>query len=384
MLNQPPIGYYIDSVFFRGFGLSYGTGAAVVTLFGIGCVLLVYAVGREFYGARVGVLAAGLFALSPWHVLLSRSFLIDAQCLFFSLLYLLAGIWAIRKNSLKLFLISGVIFGVAFLTKAFAVFMLIPLTLIFLHSWRRTSKPWLSLAAFALPALFLNFLWYQLISGQGFFALLRHDDLFNYLPSSLSPSPFFVGNFLLSPYGLGVCLSVAVAFSLAIGFFGRKLFASIVWFDVIFLGTVVGVGGLVTFFALGVNLVAPYAGVVKYLYQLLPLFCLLAASLVVKCALLRRSGLMGKRNRMLVYAALVGVGFLVAALVLEGVGIFLFSRQSYVQFNSGEVAYSFLNPLPIESFGASAVVQVLGFVFIGFGVVLAMLNALGLKQKKKN
>jgi 4-amino-4-deoxy-L-arabinose transferase-like glycosyltransferase len=247
MLNQPPIGYYIDAVFFRGFGLSYGTGVAVVTLFGVGCVLLVYAVGREFYDARVGVLAAGLFALSPWHVLLSRSFLIDAQCLFFSLLFLLVGTWAIRKNSLKLFLITGILFGVAFLTKAFAVFTLIPLTLIFVHGWRKLSKPWLALAGFALPALFLNFLWYQLVSGQGFFALLRHDDLSNYLPGSLSLSPFFVGNFLLSPYGLGVCFSIAVALSLAVGFFGRKLFASFVWFDVICFGTVVGISGLVRF-----------------------------------------------------------------------------------------------------------------------------------------
>jgi hypothetical protein len=123
--------------------------------------------------------------------------------------------------------------------------------------------------------------------------------------------------------------------------------------------------------------------VVKYLYQLLPLFCLLAASLVLKCSLLRSSGLAGKRHRLLFCAALVGIGFLVSALVLESVGILLFSRQSYVQFNSGEVAYSFLNPLPIENF-ASAVVQFIGFALVGFGLAWAIRDTLSLKQKKKN
>ena len=103
LINQPPVGYYIDALFFRVFGLSYGTGAYVITLFGLGCVFLVYEIGKTLYGKRAGLLAAALFGLTPWHVVLSRSFLIDTQCLFFSLLYLLVGILAIRKGSLKLF-----------------------------------------------------------------------------------------------------------------------------------------------------------------------------------------------------------------------------------------------------------------------------------------
>ena len=44
MINVPPLGYYIDLVFFQVFGLSYETGIGVMTLFGLGCVFLVFKV----------------------------------------------------------------------------------------------------------------------------------------------------------------------------------------------------------------------------------------------------------------------------------------------------------------------------------------------------
>jgi hypothetical protein len=47
------------------------------------------------------------------------------------------------------------------------------------------------------------------------------------------------------------------------------------------------------------------------------------------------------------------------------------------------VAYSFLNPWPIENV-ASAFVQVAGFTAVAFGVVWAMRDILSLKQKNKD
>jgi 4-amino-4-deoxy-L-arabinose transferase-like glycosyltransferase len=74
LINQPPVGYYIDALFFRVFGLSYGTGVYVITLFGVGCVFLVYAIGKTLYGKRAGLLAAAIFGLTPWHVVFSADF----------------------------------------------------------------------------------------------------------------------------------------------------------------------------------------------------------------------------------------------------------------------------------------------------------------------
>jgi len=175
------------------------------------CIILVYKIGKLLYGKSTGLLAAALFALTPWHIVLSRSFLIDVQCLFFSLLYLLAGLLAIKKNSTKPFLLSGAIFGAAFLTKAFAVFMLIPLGLFYFYSGKINLKRIYLWICFFVPVLVFVFLWYQIVSSQGFFAFFNHDD-FNFTISGVVPSMFFVINYLLGTLGVFFWLQVLCLF----------------------------------------------------------------------------------------------------------------------------------------------------------------------------
>jgi 4-amino-4-deoxy-L-arabinose transferase-like glycosyltransferase len=224
IIDQPPLGFYIEALFFKVFGLSFDMGVALVTLFGLGCTVLVYKIGKVLYGKTTGLLAATLFALTPWHLVLSRSFLIDVQCLFFSLLCLFVGISAIRKDSFKLFMVSGTLFAAALLTKLFAVFTLIPLVLFYVYYRPKNLRRTLScLGAFFLPALLFAFLWYQVLSGQGLLSVFHHEDFVNYNPSEVVPSYFFVGNFLLN-FGLGWFFMSAVVFSLLVCFLQRKLF----------------------------------------------------------------------------------------------------------------------------------------------------------------
>ena len=131
MINQPPLGFYIDSPVFQIFGLSFNTAVAIVTCFGLGCILLVYLLGKVLYGKTTGLVASALFAVTPWQVVFSRTFLIDVQCLFFSLLFLLIGIYAIRKDSIGLFMLSGTFLGIAFLTKFYGIFMIVPLAIFY-------------------------------------------------------------------------------------------------------------------------------------------------------------------------------------------------------------------------------------------------------------
>ena len=129
MINQPPLGFYIDAPVFQAVGLSYLNGVGLITAFGLGCVVLIYALGTLLYGKKTGLIAAALFGIVPWHVYMSRIFLIDNQSLFLSLLFLIVGVLAVRKNSQKLLLISGVVFALALLTKLFAALMIVPLLL---------------------------------------------------------------------------------------------------------------------------------------------------------------------------------------------------------------------------------------------------------------
>jgi 4-amino-4-deoxy-L-arabinose transferase-like glycosyltransferase len=368
-INQPPLGFYTGALFLRFFGSSYSVAVTVPTLFGAGCIFLLYEIGRVLYGKQTGLFAAALFASTPWHIVLSRSFLIDAQCLFFSLLYLLVGIYATKKNSAKLLLLSGVFFGVAFLTKAFAVFMLVPLAIFYLYAGQRNLWRTFIGALFFVPALIFTYLWYEIISTRGFFAAFTHDD-FNFFITGAAPSPFFVVNYLLG--ALGILFLDAFAVSLLISFARRKSLGKLFASDMICLVTVAAVLGVNMFLVLGKNLNCPYNNPIKYDYQFLPLFCLLAASLLNKFYSLDLANLGGKRRKLVFLVTLFGLVLIVASMIQNVLVLNGYATQTGIRFDvEGEMGYSFehaaLNVAPHISWA----VQWLGFAIVALTLLWA-------------
>jgi 4-amino-4-deoxy-L-arabinose transferase-like glycosyltransferase len=387
MINVPPLGYYIDLIFFKVFGLSYETGIGVMTLFGLGCVFLVFKVGELLYGARTGLFAAALFALTPWQVIMSRVFLVDVQCLFFSLLYLLVGIWAIRKDSHKLLLVSGILFGFALLTKLFAVFMLIPLSLIYIY-WRPKNRMRMleGMLVFFLPAFLLQYLWYDLISGQGLLSLFSHDDFSMYLPAGFVPSLFFS----LSFFGdvLGVFFLLGYSFSLLFSFLQRKFFPKILVFDLICFATIAGVVGLNTYLVLGNNMLNPYVNSIKYDYLALPFFCWLAASLAKKCSMFyRRQKFDGKYGKLIFYAAVIGLYLLLISMIVNLMSLNMISKYEWLAFNvAGGYSYSFDVLSPILETSHLWTIQFFAFILIQFSLLWAIRGKLEsfLSRSEKN
>ena len=45
LIDQPPLGFYIQAGFLTAFGTSINNGTFLVTLFGLGSVILVYLIG---------------------------------------------------------------------------------------------------------------------------------------------------------------------------------------------------------------------------------------------------------------------------------------------------------------------------------------------------
>jgi len=368
IINQPPIGFYIDALLFQNFGIgaSQQTAVTITTLFGLGCIFLLYKLGKALYGKHTGLFAAALFALTPWQVIMSRSFLIDTQCLFFSLLYLLVGIWAIRKDSIKLLTTAGILFGVALLTKAFAVFMLIPLGLFFLYFHKKKLYSPIAAAVFFLPASLFIFLWYQVLSGLDILKFVLHDDFFIF-NDTYFPSCFFVGNYFLIT--LGGFFLAATALSIVLACVQRKLFAKLFRFDIICLVTVAAIAGFNTLLAVGLNLKVPYFNPIKYDYQLLPFLCLLAASLAPKCHILGWLKTKRKSNVLFFLAACLGVLALGIAMYTNMSTITLFSTMDYLLFQvEGEVGYSFNNFAQISPPSNRIFIQYVGFVLIMSGL----------------
>ena len=285
MINQPPLGFYMDLPVFHIFGLSYSNGVASAAAFGLGCVVLVYALGVLLYGRKTGLVAAALFGIVPWHVYMSKIFLIDNQSLFFSLLFIATAVLAVRKNSQKLIAVAGAFFAVAFMTKLFAVFMLVPLLLmIFLQRKNLNFKlTFRSVMIFLVPTLVLQAVWFGGFANQNFFGVYFTSDVTHPVLVA-NPSLLFLPIILVK--SAGWFLFAAGFFSLALSVFYRKIFAKTLWLDAVCVGTIAVVAGLDMFFVFGLHLTVPYVSAFKYNYLALPFYCLLAASLASKSGFL--------------------------------------------------------------------------------------------------
>ena len=376
-IDQPPLGFLLEALFFKIFGLSVNTGVTLVTLFGLASTVLMYLIGKELYGKSAGLFTAALFGLNPWQLVLSRSFLIDTQCLFFSLLCLFTGVLAIRRVSAKLTLVAGVIFAAALLTKLYAAFVLIPLLLFFIYSQPKLNRIPSQLVAFSTPLLMSAFLYYQIVRGFSVLSIFRHNDLADVVPASTGvvTSPFFVTNFLRD-YGIGIYIIVAIAFSLLLGLFLRKYFCKIVVVDLVCLVTAAFVLTVNVVLGAGLNLNVPYFSAVKYDFQALPFLVLLAASLSAKSLSLFNAAKskVPSKKLFLYLSASAAIILLATSLFSSMTHINAQSTRDYLQFRvepQVDYGYALLNPSPLTAGSPLMAIQFLGFAIVLSGLLWA-------------
>jgi 4-amino-4-deoxy-L-arabinose transferase-like glycosyltransferase len=377
IINEPPLGFYTAALFFKVFTFNVENGTYLITLFGLGCTFMVYKVGKELYGKTSGLFATVFFALAPWELVLSRAFLIDTQCLFLSLVCLYFGILDTRKDLKKYALISGIFFAAALLTKLYAAFMLVPLLILLIYHGSKKPKEILSqLAAFSLPAMYANFLWYQLILKENLVAyLFQHNDFRDVNFQNIIPSYSFITNFLVN-YGVGLLFLSATVFSLIIGLFLRNEFPKkFLVFDFVCLVTILTILGVNMYLAVNLNLKAPYSSAIKFSYQSLPFFSLIAASLAAKSSkLFNWSKITVKLHGILVASVgIVGLFLLVTSLIGSMTVAHQLSKASFLFFQvqaDQNVGYSF-DVLPTNQNSLLMAVQFLGFVFVLSGLLWA-------------
>jgi len=370
LFNEPPLAFYIEAVVFQIFGLSLATGVALVTSFGLACTVMVYLLGKELYSKSTGLFGAAFFALAPWELVLSRSFLIDTQCLLLSLIYLFIGLLAIRKSSLQLAGVSGVFFALALLTKLFAVFMLIPLLLLFLYYRPKVKTMLAQIFVFALPALLSTLLWYQVILKLDIMYFFSHNDFKDLNFSNVVATPTFMSDFVVK-YGVGLLFFSAFVAALLVGFLFWKCFPQkFLISDLVCLSTVMAILGLVVYLAVSVNLKAPYTSAVKYAYQALPFLSLIAGSLATKSLSLLKHTAVVARNQKVVFSFIGVLGLVFVAITLLSLmgDARTLATAYYLIFRvqpNLDVGYSFYIADPLSSSSPLIVVE-----FIGFFVVL--------------
>ncbi len=118
-----PAYYYFMAPFLWLFNYNPVGPAIMVALFGIVTVCLVYKVGKELFGYNVGLISAGLYAISPLVVTYSRSSWNPNPMPFFSLLALYILYKGVLGNKTRFFILAGFLFGIAMQLHYLALFL---------------------------------------------------------------------------------------------------------------------------------------------------------------------------------------------------------------------------------------------------------------------
>jgi hypothetical protein len=96
-------------------------GRYVVVGFGVATVLVVYLLGVRLYGRRVGILAALLIGLMPYHVVVTRQVLLDGPMVLFATLTLYLIVRYVQDQRVIWFLAVGAMLGITMLAKESSV-----------------------------------------------------------------------------------------------------------------------------------------------------------------------------------------------------------------------------------------------------------------------
>ncbi len=125
-LDKLPGAFWVQALSVRVFGVYAWALVAPQVLEGMASVLVLYRVVRRVAGPVAGVLAAGVFVLSPATVALNRGNVPDTLMILLLLLAADATVRAIITGRVRSLLWAGVVVGFAFQAKMIEAWLLLP------------------------------------------------------------------------------------------------------------------------------------------------------------------------------------------------------------------------------------------------------------------
>lgn len=164
---HPMLFQAVLSPFFRSGEVDLA-GRVVVVVFGVATVLAGYALGARLYGRRVGLVAALLLAVMPYHVVVTRQVLLDGPMVFFATLTLYCLVRFVQGQRLGWYAATAAMLGLTMLTKETSV-VLAGSVYAFLALTPLVRRP-IRITLVALPVLAAVFAVHpisQAISGRG-------------------------------------------------------------------------------------------------------------------------------------------------------------------------------------------------------------------------
>lgn len=185
-------------------------GRLVMALIGVVTVGACYLVGRDLYGRRTGVLAALLLAFMPYHIAISRQFLLDGPAVMWTVLSLWMLVrWIHSQRTVWLVASAGTL-GLGILSKETMVVMVGAMVAFILIS-SRVNRPLRALAV-ALPPLVMVCLVFPLALFLGHHSATGQNYLAWQLTRSSNHSAAFYFTTVFASIGWGVLAAAGAAF----------------------------------------------------------------------------------------------------------------------------------------------------------------------------
>lgn len=294
--GQGPLFFILSGFFMTIFGLNYVIGAAINIFFSVFSILLVYKICIMFFDRKTGYLSSFLFAILPWQIYLSKTFLIDPTASFFfllSLYYYIKFIKNFEQNRMRYLLYMGIFIGIGSLFKYYVILACIIIYLHYLfflkfqnHKNDKISifqifKKSLYLILFFLIGLGLLLIW--LCYNSTLFYLFNPLELYALNPSTqpyvvYSP-PLFIFDFLFTEFTpiLFICLIYGMYYC----FKTRTLENSVLLVNVVTFSII-----LYILYFWGITRI--YWNIPKYFSPMIPFLCIFSAIGLLKIGYLIR------------------------------------------------------------------------------------------------
>lgn len=133
LFHHPPLFAYGLALFKKVLGVKFQILFPILA--SVLTVLIIFAIGKKLYDERIGLIAAFIFSICPIALHASTKIWIDAVLTLFCTLSVYLSILAVKKENPILYILAGISFGLAVLSKISALAVIAPIAYLFLKSF---------------------------------------------------------------------------------------------------------------------------------------------------------------------------------------------------------------------------------------------------------
>jgi len=158
--------FAFTDIMYHIFGATQLASRMAALVFGSLSILAIYLLSKEFFSERVALISAFLLAFSPFHIRYTTAEM-DIMAMFFVIFGMYSFVKGVKSDKMRMFAVSGVLFGLAIYTKVYPLLFIPSMILFFAFKNYKKDKKIIrkgylgKIGLFTIPVLTHNYLLYQ-------------------------------------------------------------------------------------------------------------------------------------------------------------------------------------------------------------------------------